>query len=574
MPNDDHPREIEDSATPSSEAELLIKEVRIQNFRSLVDVTVPLEKTITYLVGENNTGKSSLLLAIDTACGGRRATVDDLLKKEDGSRVEESVIDIIFHSKGAKFNDHVAPRLSRYAGSGPGAGQWSGIRTRLQGSAEGYTLTKRRNFLQWNQETGRWNENTTVPTRQVIELFSANYIKETRDLAEDLNRRTSDWGRILSNINIDSEELPHLEEQLENIAQNINNSSPIIKNLTHNLKKIVKSQSGIDSLNLEPLPTTIEEIARSIDVTVTNHNRKLPLRYQGLGSRSLATLMVYRSLLDIIGLDQGIRPHIITLLEEPEAHLHPQAQASARRLIEELPGQIIISTHSSILISEVDTSCIRLIRSTKTGPNIQTIDRESEKKIAMFRRFVQKPLGDIFFARLVIFVDGTAERISLPIMLEAVMDYDPSGKGITFVDMESMQQPKIRPATIALESLGGIPWLVFVDNDGAGRNAIKGVKGQDGNDLDENHDQVILSGEKQLEQMFIDAGYHKEIKKVANNYEELHSAEFRNDKDYLRFLSRNKGWVSGLVAKEAVNNNREMPQPVQKLADAIKKIID
>lgn len=524
MPNDNHPREITDSTTPLPEAELLVKEVRIQNFRSLVDITVPLEETSTYLVGENNTGKSSLLLAIDTACRGQRATVDDLLRKEDGNKAKESVIDIIFRSKEDTFNEYVVPHLPFYDSSSTENSERSGFRTKLQESAEGPALVTTRSFLQWNQEKEEWEDTGVNPTRQVMELFTTKYIKETRDLAEDLNRRTSDWGRVLSNLDINVEKSAYLEEQLFEIAKQINEWSPTIKTLTDYLEEIAIYQSDIDSINLEPIPTTIEEIVHSIDITITKNNRRLPMRYQGLGSRNLAYLIVYRSLLELkIGLDQGIRPHVITLLEEPESHLHPQAQISARRLIEELPGQTIMSTHSNVLIGEIHPSSIRIMRSTPRGPKIQTIDIDSAKKIAVFRRYVERPLGEIFFARLVIFVDGTAERISLPVLLEPVLGSNPSGKGITFIDMEGMKKEQLENAVNALESLGDIPWLVFVDNDSAGWKAIEGIKGRDNKYLDENHYQVISSGkkqleQKQLEQMFIDAGYHKEIQHVANTY--------------------------------------------------------
>ena len=59
-------------------ADIWISEVLVSNFRNILDVRVPLERGTTFLVGENNAGKSSFLLAVATACGVRRATPDDL----------------------------------------------------------------------------------------------------------------------------------------------------------------------------------------------------------------------------------------------------------------------------------------------------------------------------------------------------------------------------------------------------------------------------------------------------------------------------------------------------------------
>lgn len=579
----DDQKEPQNDQTSLPEADLLIDHVRIQNFRNLVDVTVQLEETTTFLVGENNTGKTSLLLAIDSACGGRRPTIDDLFMDEDGRRAEEAIVDIVFRSKNSSFNDHIAPRLSLHVVAKPDQIERSGFRTKFTASNEGPFLITSRTFLQGEPEQEDWTETSSIVGRPVLQLFKTHYIRESRDLSEDLTRKTSDWNRVLSNLNIKDKERAILERQLKELAQQINDESPVIGKVANNLNEISKYQSEVGSVNLESIPTDIEEIARSINITFTNNNRKLPLRYQGLGSRSFASLLVYISMLDIVGSDQGIRPHIITLLEEPEAHLHPQAQASARRLLEELPGQTIISTHSNILIGEIHPPSIRLLRSSKVGTKRHTIDIEGAKKYAIFRRFVERPLGEIFFARLVVFVDGTAERITLPILLEPELGRVPSGSGITFVDMEGMKNVQLKKAVEALKKMGNIPWLVFVDNDEAGWRAIKGVKGKDGVELSENHSQVICSGEKQLEQMLLDAHYHREIRYVANeyaSYDGSHHPQFGRPEDYnnlsdeayLSFLKDNKGWVGELVAKKAVENGREIPEPVRKLAQAIREL--
>ena len=58
----------------------------------------------------------------------------------------------------------------------------------------------------------------------------------------------------------------------------------------------------------------------------------------------------------------------------------------------------------------------------------------------------------------------------------------------------------------ALEELGGIPWLGFVDNDSGGLKSNKGCVGADSVPLSEAHPQVVMSGAKRLEQLLIDAG--------------------------------------------------------------------
>ena len=50
---------------------ILIKTIRIKGFRGLENIEIGLDKT-TVLTGANNTGKSSILQALQIALGGRQ----------------------------------------------------------------------------------------------------------------------------------------------------------------------------------------------------------------------------------------------------------------------------------------------------------------------------------------------------------------------------------------------------------------------------------------------------------------------------------------------------------------------
>jgi putative ATP-dependent endonuclease of OLD family len=569
-------------------AGLVVDEVRVRNFRSLVDVAVPLEPTTTYLVGENNSGKSSLLLAIATACGSRKASTDDLYRAGDGSSAREATVDLLIRSIESEFREEVGQRLAANSGSGPRPGEWTGVRTTLTATREGPLLATRRSFLQWDPRRGDWIDTANIIGEKVLELVTSQLVEASRDLTAELSSRTSDWGRVLTDLGVGAEDRRVLEAELEGLAGRLHEASPIFGTLRSQLSKIAQAQSGVDEVNLQALPVRLEELAQSVEVIVASGGRSgLPLRYQGLGSRSLAALMVFHALCEVrVGADQGIRPHILTLLEEPEAHLHPQAQAAVRRLVTDLPGQVVVATHSTVLIAEADPRSVRVLRAADPGAIVHVLKKETAKKIGVFRRYVERPHGELFFARLVVFVDGTAERTALPVMLEPLLGKDPAGAGVTFVELEGMNSERCEKAIDAMEELGGIPWLVFVDNDEDGLAAIDGVKGSDGEALDPGHDQVVVSGRKQLEQLVLDAGYHAEVQEIANVYspwgleDERHGqsrlpdiSEAGADGQYLEFLAANKGWVAEHVARRAVRNGQAMPAPIVILATRIRNAL-
>lgn len=576
------------SVPTAPSADFIVDEVRVRGFRSLASIDVQLASEVTYLVGENNAGKSSFLLAVATACGNRRAVVDDLYRSADGARANEANIDLIVVSRQDEFREEVGQRLSLNAGPGPRPGEWMGIRTRLVPSGEGPILTTNRTHLQWDASEESWLDTGTPVSPQVFELLTARLVEASRDLTDDLANRTSDWGRLLSDLGIADADRSDLEADLDVLGGRLRDASPVFGQLQNQLADVAQAQSGIDELILRALPLSLEEVARSVEIEISNTGRAgLPLRFQGLGSRSLAALIVFRTLTQMrVGADQGVRPHIITLLEEPEAHLHPQAQAAVGRLIREMPGQAVVVTHSPIIVAETDPRTVRMMRIRATGVDLHSLGAQTAKKLAVFRRYIERPLGELFFARMVVFVDGTAERIALPILLRPLLGKDPSGEGVTFVDMEGMQNEQCKKVIEALEELGGIPWVFFVDNDGPGLEAIEGLIGSDGKKLSVAHDQVVVSGKKQLEQLLIDSRYTDEIESVANdylpygeddpNYGKPRLPPYTDEdgpKAYLRFLAQNKGWAAELVARAAMENGKEPPEPVIELGSRIKNAL-
>ena len=53
----------------------IIQKVRLHNFKRFRDIEIPLNEQLNVLVGDNESGKSSILLAIDLAIGGNETRV-------------------------------------------------------------------------------------------------------------------------------------------------------------------------------------------------------------------------------------------------------------------------------------------------------------------------------------------------------------------------------------------------------------------------------------------------------------------------------------------------------------------
>lgn len=551
-----------------------IGRVAIRGFRGIDEVQFDLEPGTTYLVGENNSGKTSILLALWSALGSRRPLDDDLRRTADETPADEASVDVfVVPADGRGFSAELTRALVHVQRDSSTRTETVAIRTVFKPSRESNILSTRRSFLQ-PDDSGNW---VLAPLRldpRVMDRFESQLLNASRDLVEELGNRTSMWGRVLADLQIQQapaqgEGRSELERALVDLARRVREASPVLSALEADLTGIADAQASVGKVELHALPPRLEELARTAEVVLHQDNEPvLPLRLHGLGSRSLATMFVFQTLAKFrLGADLGFQPQLVTLLEEPEAHLHPQAVFALRNLLDELPGQRIISTHSSQLVADADPRSVRLLRRAKGTVKVLSLPPETAKQTQQFRRYVERPFGEIIFARAIVLCDGSTERYVLPVLLSNHFDCNPAGLGVSFIDCESMNQDQTKIIIRAAHDLE-LPWLVFTDNDEAGQFALRNLLHPvTGESLTEDSEEVVMSGEGQIEQLLIDADYANEVEAVAqaNGFE-----MGTGSKRYLNFLKRNKPWAAEQVAIRAIAANKPLPESVVELAEKLR----
>jgi putative ATP-dependent endonuclease of OLD family len=113
------------------------------------------------------------------------------------------------------------------------------------------------------------------------------------------------------------------------------------------------------------------------------------------------------------------------LVEEPEAHLHPQLQVLLLRHFVKVASaeegnqvQVIASSHSPILASQAPVDSIVSVheRGGKVSAvSVCSIDMDAELKKKL-QRFLDATRGELFFARRILMVEGIAEALLLPVL--------------------------------------------------------------------------------------------------------------------------------------------------------------
>ena len=115
----------------------------------------------------------------------------------------------------------------------------------------------------------------------------------------------------------------------------------------------------------------------------------------------------------------------LLLLEEPEAHLHPQHQTLFMQVLEQrtapIPAretghqvQVLLSTHSPQLAAGADLDALVMVLDHNVFPLASGQTKLHKDDYAFLRRFLDATKANLFFARGLVIVEGDAENILIP----------------------------------------------------------------------------------------------------------------------------------------------------------------
>lgn len=404
-----------------------LRRIRITKFRSIEYCDIPISDVVA-IVGENNSGKSSIIRALNAFFDFRAEKQAFKEKRHQYTKRSFSRIELVFHEinndDGLKtlihknqitvrltFNPIINKEIYEYKKR-----TYHPLRVRMLNKVKKYTKFV---FVPPQRDHSKLELEELTLLRRIIKYSLKKYTKERDTLTPKFREAT---------------------HYLERTA---------LKKITTELSKYLPSQpnynydlSFTDDINYD-------EFIDLIKFRLIEGERKYYFSDCGTGIQSLTVIALHRFLADL-------SPHdVIICVEEPESNLHPQAQ---RRWIKSFlshqanhpEGQLILTTHSPTIIDSLDHINIVLFRKVHDEQrlfkaNVKGLEHDfwSRNEIDEFRyyQFHKFKNSDFFFSKFVVIVESKTDAQVVHELLKQ-RNIDLIDKGVSIVSLDGVENFK------------------------------------------------------------------------------------------------------------------------------------
>ena len=443
---------------------MYLSELILRNFRQFGEGTTELrinfQPGVTALVGQNDSGKSTVIDAIRYALLTRdqeyiRVQPEDFHIDANGEQADE----IFIRCKLQNLNDAERGTFIEYL-------SYEDDDVLLYVNWTVHSLSKSTSTRRWPSPSVRSGIDGTGPAFEtsVRQLLSGTYLRPLRDAEREMSPgRGSRLSQILFNV-------PEIEKgeafDLENLPQDTNEVGRLsLIGLEDYMRHGIKTHTGVSNaqneINEEYLGSLslhgdslhgridiskggtenarLKQILERLELGLRDTKSDSAMGRYGLGSNNL--LYMACELLLLGKESEGLS---LLLIEEPEAHLHPQRQLRLMEFLQKMgesriegndrPVQVLLSTHSPNLASKIPLNNLVLLEGQQAFPLAGGQTKLEKGDYRFLERFLDVTKANLFFAHGVIIVEGDAEAILLPVLAK-ILDKDLTAYGVSIVNV-------------------------------------------------------------------------------------------------------------------------------------------
>jgi putative ATP-dependent endonuclease of OLD family len=355
-----------------------ITRLRIRNFRSIASLDLDLGDT-TVFIGPNNSGKTAILDAVRivlTRRWGQRGTgftehdVHRVNDQGDPRTLPPVTIDIVLEEpESGVWDQDMVAALEDIMTILPGGTNQVTLSVTCAWNPDKEAFDPRWEFLDSAGQplTGRAQRATNFGLSGFWGYLPLFWLDALRDAPGEFTPRSGHWGRLLRSVRIPGELEDEALQTLADLDSRLIAADPRLAEVAEGIGQATQIAigEGPGAARLNMLPMGIQDMLQRTGLMLRNENLRpwLPLSSHGQGLQSLAVIFLLQAAA-LQQLTEAERPGIegVFVIEEPEAHLHPQAARTLLPHILALKGQKLIATHSPYFTQHVPLHDLRLVR--------------------------------------------------------------------------------------------------------------------------------------------------------------------------------------------------------------------
>jgi len=474
-----------------------VSHISISNFRACRSVSLPLEG-YTPLVGQNNTGKSSILEAIQWVLKPSALAATDFCCSSEPVEVMACIDGVTPELLSRIPEQRHRTAIQPYCRDGV---LWIRVKATSPRAftAEVWDVDE----CEGEGVPDAWRSYPTgLPAAVAVLLPEPLFIEAMDDIEEDLGKAkvgTTIKG-LLDEVMVPVLEAHHdLKDALATIRGILgadgNNRSAQLREFDEGATDALSSFFPGLVLDLDLKLVDIKEFFKAGDLHVTDKTTNDRRRFDqmGTGAQRAIQMALVRYLAQVRHTDPKDASRRLLLIDEPELYLHPQGIRRVREALQSLSRsgfQVILSTHSPLMLSRENAADTVIV--CKTGdegtvtrqPLRRAVEAALDEAASQSRAlFELGNIADVYFSERVVLCEGKTDRRLLRLAYERIYGKAPDLDGIAFVSLGSCADiPKALPVLRAM----GIPSLAVADLDFAFIHARAGSRAlldKDGQDL-------------------------------------------------------------------------------------------